>query len=415
MKSIRALVLIIAAMTAPAAHAADADFYPILPWETPWSRPGMFDDPKVGVSSLRDCGFTTAAFATAEQVPLCEKAGLRAIVGPAKKEVDWRKLSDEQIEQSVQQLVGTTAGSDAVIGYFLMDEPGAQYFPALAKAVAAVKKLAPGKIAYINLFPNYATLGAPNLSQLGTATFTEYLERYVAEVKPQFISYDNYQVEFSNDLADAGKTSLYFTNLLEVRRVALEHKLPFWNIVSSNQIRPETTIPSPANLGLQAYTTLAAGARGLTWYTYYAKRYHYAPIDDNNNRTATWAYLKSVNEQVKVLGPIMNRLASTGVYFTSPPPGASLPVLPGKVVESLTPSPAARAMVGEFVDDSGRPYVMLVNLSLERSSRFTLKTGKAYQKILAASPADGSFAPLPDSHENSIWLPGGQGALLRFE
>ena len=58
---------------------------------------------------------------------------------------------------------------------------------------------------------------------------------------------------------------------------------------------------------------------------------------------------------------------------------------------------------------------MMVNLNLERSSRFTLKTGKAYQKISTASPADGSFAPLPDSHENSIWLPAGQGALLRFE
>ena len=53
--------------------------------------------------------------------------------------------------------------------------------PALAKAVAAVKRFAPGKLAYINLYPNYATIGAPNLSQLGTDSYADYLERFIAE------------------------------------------------------------------------------------------------------------------------------------------------------------------------------------------------------------------------------------------
>ena len=37
-----------------------------------------------------------------------------------------------------------------------------------------------GKLAHINLYPNYATLGAPDRSQLGAPTYTEYLERFVA-------------------------------------------------------------------------------------------------------------------------------------------------------------------------------------------------------------------------------------------
>src|SRR4051812_31682568 len=86
--------------------SSDTSYFPITPWETPWSRPGMLADPKVGVSSLRDCGFTTAAFVTESEVPLCEKLGLRAIVGPAAKEPDWKKMSDEQIEQAVRQIVG---------------------------------------------------------------------------------------------------------------------------------------------------------------------------------------------------------------------------------------------------------------------------------------------------------------------
>src|SRR5439155_15502413 len=143
-------------------------------------------------------------------------------------------------------------------------------------------------------------------------------------------------------------------NLLEVRRVAMKHGLPFWNIASSNQIRPPTPPPSPANLLHQAYTTLAAGASGLTWYTYYAGGYHYAPVEKNGSRTATWSYLKMVNDQVKTLGPTMRRLRSTGVYFTLPPPAPGLATLPGEIIESITsPTPV---MVGEFVDPAGAKY-----------------------------------------------------------
>ena len=390
---------------------AGDDFFPITSWEQPYEKQQQMGDPRMGPAGLGDCGFTVAGFVTADQVPLCEKAKMRALVALPGPFVKWKELSDEQIAATVSKLVAGTEKSDAVIGYFLADEPGASDFSALAKAVAAVKKHAPGKLAYINLFPDYGTLGAPGLSQLETQTYSDYLERYVAEVKPQFISYDNYIVQYSQDQRDPAAAAGYYRNLLGVRRVALKHDLPFWNIVASNQQKPEMPIPSPANLSLQAYTTLAAGGRGLTWYTYYAGGYHYAAVDKAGNRTATWCYLKMVNEQVKVLGPVMNRLKSTGVYFTAPLPDPSLPALPGKVIETATSS--TPVMVGEFAAADGTPHVMLVNLSLERSSLIRLKTRKPYQGILAASPADGSFAPLAE--KDSIWLPAGQGALLRFE
>src|SRR5438132_884283 len=137
-------------------------------------------------------------------------------------------------------------------------------FSALAKAVAAVKKCAPGKLAYINLFPEYATLGAPDKSQLGTTNYTEYLERFVAEVKPQVLSYDNYMVQYSDDLKKRDVAASYFRNLIEVRRMGQKYHLPCLQIVAANQLRPGHAIPSPANLSLQAYTTLAAGFRGVT-------------------------------------------------------------------------------------------------------------------------------------------------------
>jgi hypothetical protein len=322
--------------------------------------------------------------------------------------VKWRELSDEQIVAAVRRMVDESRGSKEVAGYFLTDEPGAGEFPALAKAVAAVKQLAPGKLAYINLFPSD---GTPE--QLGTASYTEYLERYVAEVRPQFLCYDNYQVHWSEDQENRALSATFYTNLVEVRRVALKHGLPFWQIVCSNQLRPGMVVPSPANLLLQAYTTLAAGASGVTWYTYFAGGYHYAAVDKSGHPTATWAYLKMVNDQLRVLGPMLRTMKSTGVYFATPGPDPSLPTLPGKVIEAIASE--SPAMVGEFTSekDDGR-YAMVVNLSLERSAKLALTFPVPKGSPTVISPVDGSLKPLSSLGDgNSIWLAPGQGALIK--
>ncbi len=305
-----------------------------------------------------------------------------------------------------------TAKRSAVYGYHISDEPGASYFPALAKAVQAVKKYAPGKLAYINIYPNYATLGAKDNSQLQTESYEEYLERFVKEVKPQFISYDNYMVLYSQDLEDSVKAARYYNNLMDVRRIAFKNNLPFWNTVSSNQIRPFTTIPSPANLRFQTYTTLTAGGSGVKWYTYYSRNFYgYAPIDKTDSKSLTWQYLQQVNREIVTLGPIMNRLKSTGVYFTSPPPVDTLPVLSGKLVKSIDSD--THMMVGEFTEIDGSNYIIVVNLSLKKSVNFIIKTVSSHKKTQIVSAVDGSLKEIdPDTGH---WLVAGQGILIKLQ
>ncbi len=396
------------------AFTAPVDFFPILPWDPfhGWREP-FIDGRRFGLESIADCHFTVAGFVWPEDLPACERLGLRAIVVPDSVFVspkEWAALSAKEIDARIKAGVERTAAHPSVIGYFITDEPGASHFAALSAAVRAVKRYAPGKLAYINLFPDHAKAGEPGASQLETATYTEHLERFVREVEPQLLSYDNYQVEYSGDLRKPDETASYFRNLLEVRRVALANGLPFWNIVCCNQIRPVTTIPSPANLFLQAYTTLAAGARGLSWFTYYSQGYKYAPIDGNGNKTPTWHYLQEVNRQVSVLGPTMNRLQSTGVFFSAPLPASGLPPLPGRLVvgvESETP-----LMVGEFTGRGGADFAMIVNLSLERSAKFKIKTVPGVARTDLVSAEDGTLLPLDDTA--GAWLVAGQGVLLRF-
>jgi len=360
------------------ARVGEPTFFPIMPWDPQHGWNGQFTNEANDLESIAECNFNMAGFVVPRDLSQCKKLGMGAIVlptDPAFKSFDyfrqWKGLSDAEIDERVRRMVRDAGQSEAIAGFFLTDEPDVTEFAALGKAVAAVRKYAPGKLGYINLFPDYATLGAPDKSQLGTSNYTDYLERFVAEVKPQCLSYDNYMTQFSMDLRERGQAAGYFRNLLEVRRVAQKHNLPCLLIVSSNQIRPGYPIPSPANLLVQAYTTVATGYRGVTWYTYYARGYHYAPIGKDGQKTLTWSYLKEVNRQIATLAPILSRLRSTGVFFTAPALASDLPLLPGNIVSTITSE--VPVMVGEFSDAAGASYAMLVNLSLERSGKIVFQ------------------------------------------
>jgi hypothetical protein len=233
----------------------------------------------------------------------------------------------------------------------------------------------------------------------------------MTEVKPDVLSYDNYMVQYSMDLKDTSSAESYYRNLLDIRQTALRYEVPFWNIVSSNQIRPYTSIPSPSNLMFQAFTTLAAGGKGVTWYTYYPRVYGYAPIDEEGRKTQTWYFLKEVNRQLGVLGPWMNQLTSTGVYFSAPAPVRNLPLLPGRLVRGVDSD--CPVMVGEFKGEDDREYVMVVNLSLERSTVFRINLKDEVRGIEVIGSAGGN----PDGYdpEKGHWLVAGQGVLLRLK
>ncbi len=396
-----------------------SSFFPVLCWDPQHGWNNQYAERLNGLESIKDCHFTLAGIVQTRDIEVCEELGLKAFAFGDTDTVTMRQwnnlwddttLTDEVIEEKIRKMVERTGDSEAIIGYFICDEPGASMFPRLAKAVESVRKYAPGKLAYINLFPDYATLGAPDKSQLETKTYQEHLDRYVTVVKPEILSYDNYKVQYSMDLEDESHASSYYKNLIAIRQTALKYGLPFWNIVSSNQIRPFTTIPSPANLLFQAYTTLAAGGRGVTWYTYYSRGYGYAPINMEGKKTQTWYYLKEVNRQLGVLGPIMNQITTTGVYFTSPPPVNDLPGLPGMLVKEIEAE--SPMMVGEFKGKDGEDYVMVVNLSLEKSALFKITLQDENSRIKVISSIDGE--PTEFDFEEGYWLVAGQGVLFKL-
>jgi hypothetical protein len=393
--------------------SASPNFYPITTWEPVAGTRDDFGAKQNGLASVKECGFNIAAFIRHEHVRACKKMGMRAMVAEPFPDAlkKWTKLTDAQIEARARKIIGNTAKDPAIVGYFLQDEPSASEFSALGKAVQHVKRLAPGKLAYINLFPDYAIAGAKDISQLEAASYDDYLAKYVEIVKPQFISYDNYQIQYSNDQSVTATAASYYRNLLAVRKCAMENKLPFWNIVASSRIIPQAPPPSPASLQLQAFTTLAAGAQGLTWYTYYSHGYDYSAVTTSATRTATWNYVRMVNDQIRAIAPVMRKLTSTGIYFTRPFPAEGLTDLPGKSVEKLGGD--SPLMVGEFDGPSGEKYAMAVNLSLSKSTKLKPAANAPFTSVRYFSTADASLCALPK--DGALWLTAGQGVLLKLE
>jgi hypothetical protein len=55
---------------------------------------------------------------------------------------------------------------------------------------------------------------------------------------------------------------------------------------------------------------------------------------------------------------------------------------------------------------------MVVNLSLERSAKFTLETIKSYKGMQIVSAEDGTLRPM--DNEKGLWLVAGQGVLIKL-
>ncbi len=379
-----------------AVRAADTNaFFPLMAWNGAPSDAAIF-------RKMRECGLTVAGFVAPKELDLCHAAGLRAIVSdPRVWHYDWRNVDEAQARTNVASLVAETAMHPAVYGYYLIDEPNAALFPGLAKVAALVHEMAPGKWAYINLFPNYASA-----AQLGHASYREHLEDFVAKVRPTQLSYDHYAL-----MDDGSLRHGYWQNLESMRAVARTHRLPFWNIVltvAHFNYREATA----ADLRFQVFTTLAYGGRGLAYFTYFAPQvgnYRAAPVDQYGNLTPTWANLQNVNLQVAKLAPTLLQLRSDDVYHLGEVPEQCHGPGDTSLVKAMN---APGFVAGDFTHADGTRYVLLVNKDFQKSQPCLPQFRNPPRQVRLVSPYTGALVEFGGEQR---WLAPGQGTLLRLD
>jgi hypothetical protein len=393
--SIGVCVLLTSWFGVAAPAPADTNFFPIMAWN--WAP----KDPAT-LQKMRECGLTIAGFVAPDSLDACQAAGLKGIVSNQRTSgYDWANVDEAKARENVTSLVAKVGRHPAVFGYYLRDEPGTAMFPGLAKVAGLVRELSPGKWPYINLFPDYA-----NSDQLGTATYADYLERFIATCHPSIISYDNYSL-----MDDGSVRENYWTNLEAVRAACQKHGIEFWNIVLSVAHFSYREL-NAADLRFEVYTTLAYGGRGISYFTYFTSgtgNYRMAPIDQFGHPTPTWYFMQHANLQIQKLAPTLLQLRSDAVYhFGQIPAGAN-----GPQTNSLVSGVGGNNfLVGDFTHRDGSRYLMVVNKDLAKSRHCALQYRTTPRQVQHVSAYSGTLRPFEGE---DLWLPPGGGALLKVE
>ncbi len=248
------------------------------------------------------------------------------------------------------------------------------------------------------MLPNYA----PVEWYGGGSSYDDYVELFVKTVQPRLLSYDFYAL-MDNGTVRSG----YFQNLESMRKASLKHNLPFWNTVLSCA-HFHYAEPTPAGFRFQAYTTMAYGGRGLSYFTYFGRErgnYRLFPVDQFGHKTPTWDMLRDVNMQVQHLGSVYATLKSVNVFHYPDVPAGCSGISTSKFLTSLT---GDHLLVGEFEGAGAQPYVLVVNKDLHESTTFSVafKQKGQVQKVSAYSGGFNGFGG------EDGWLAPGQGALL---
>ena len=319
---------------------------------------------------VAECGFTVVPVPAENPesglyaLDLAQQVGIQAVIVDPRIHRDLPDQADW--ERTVEAVVRDYGDHPALYGYFVTDEPHLRHLKNLRRIAEALHDLDPAHVPLINLFPDYAS---PD--QLGTIDYRAHVRAYLETVRPPLLSYDHYA------LMEWGDRPSYFSNLEVIREEALQAGVPFWNIILST---PHFNYrdPSPADLRWQVYTTLCYGGKGLGYFTYWTldvENYRDGIISLYGHRTAKYDVVRQLNLEIAQLGPHLLRLTSVGVYHwpDAPkdvsPPGVS--ILDGSgLVAGIE---GGEFVVGEFVDDEGLPWLMVVNRDRERSAWTTLR------------------------------------------
>lgn len=295
-------------------------------------------------------------------------------------------------------------------GYLVTDEPAVGQFGDLAHRIGELRRTRPGRLAYVNLFPNYASA-----AQLGTPVYDEYVARFVREAHPDVLSMDHYPVmRPDRDTRDA-----YLANVETLRREANAAGIPFWNFFNTMPFGPHSD-PTEAQLRWQIHASIAAGAKGVLYFCYWTPGKGAAGagefpkggaiITAEGLRTRHYDEARRINAEVQALGPTLMQLTGEGISRVHADVKSSdLP--PGGPVRTITLSPGdppAEFLVGRLRHRDGRRAILIVNHSVAYTAWPTVEFEAPLASVREVDRESGRERPPRD---DSPELPGFQCSL----
>lgn len=298
-------------------------------------------------------------------------------------------------------------------GYMMRDEPNTKDFPALRLRLDEIRAARPGKLGYINLYPNYA-----NAQQLGAETYDDHVAQFMEVVGPDVLSMDHYPVMKPG----ADSRASYCANLEVMRKYALKYDVPFWNFFNCMPFGPHAD-PTEAQLRWQIYTSLAYGARGVLYFCYYTPFSHEFPkggaiIGRDGRPTRHYEEAKRINAAIKNLGPTLMRLTSTSVLRVTPE-DAPAEVLAGSPIQDLKRGghdPKHDFLIGVFDHEDGRRAVLMNNYRHDYAAWPTVEFDVDPAQVVEVCKKTGKEIPViddsPDMDGLQLSFDSGDGRLF---
>jgi len=256
------------------------------------------------------------------------------------------------------------ADHPAIVGIDIGDEPSALDFEHYGKAAACVAKAVPDKLVYVNLFPNYAAAASLTRSeaesQLGTPDYRTYIEKYCRYFPLDYICFDSYIWGWHNT------PSVLFENLRIVADACAGTGKSPWVVLQVNSHKPAggpKRGPMTENmLRYQANVSLAFGSEVVIWACWTKGWWLDNVVDTNGLRTAQYDRLKTVNAELKRIGPWymkFRRLYTDLVCFDDGPDGlrgvgqSAVPFSNGVAIRGVRATDGAPIAVGQMVARDG--------------------------------------------------------------
>lgn len=219
------------------------------------------------------------------------------------------KLEETYPLEKYDQAAADFEGHPAVWGIDVGDEPSALDFPYYGKVIDRVNSFFQ-PIAYLNLYPNYASVSQNSaqetVNQLGTSSYEEHIQQYCKYVPSDYLCYDFYLYSINVPKA--------YENLRVVADACQRTGREMWIVLQVNSNKPAEWI-TENQLRFQAYTAMAFGAENLIWACYTAGWWHNQVLDEEGNKTQQYDKLRRVNKELHILGEEYMRYRRVSTHF----------------------------------------------------------------------------------------------------
>lgn len=254
---------------------------------------------------------------------------LRSKLNQAKTVVDSGAMTEEELVADVKAIVEKyteTEYGDALYGFMIKDEPGAELFDTYSYGEKIFKQAAPDLMFYVNLFPVIAD-GAQLSGVHGSPiTYDAYLTQWLSKVQTDYISYDHYPLFGDGVNTSVTPDFLYNMDIMQTKLREEGRDRRLWTFLQSIQFGGKNRpLASKADASFQAYSFLAYGGDGIQWFCYACPPENdgatffgnNALVDRNYDKTATYDYVQSTNRDIQALMPYYKNFEWKGVMLSN--------------------------------------------------------------------------------------------------